>query len=163
MYQYLDKKMYKWVLLIISLYVFWGIIKAMCVWFSVISLSFLIWKTSSDFYQWFIYCSLTAPFQLIIFNMTFVFSGSISVYVWCVYFIGVPYICSWYIIHREAYEIACLGVTDGDWEALAKAALEGLEYNIAKKAFTRVKNLRHLELIHSIEVRICKWLPCIAF
>ncbi|XP_050737940.1 intraflagellar transport protein 122 homolog [Eriocheir sinensis] len=56
-------------------------------------------------------------------------------------------------LFKEAYEIACLGVTDGDWEALAKAALEGLEYNIAKKAFTRVKNLRHLELIHSIEDR----------
>ncbi|XP_045581276.1 intraflagellar transport protein 122 homolog [Procambarus clarkii] len=56
-------------------------------------------------------------------------------------------------MYKEAYEIACLGVTDGDWEALAKAALQGLEYSIAKKAFTRIKNLKYLELIHSIEER----------
>lgn len=55
------------------------------------------------------------------------------------------------VFHREAYEIACLGVTEGDWEALARAALEGLEYNIARKAFTRTRNLTHLELIHSIQ------------
>ena len=47
-----------------------------------------------------------------------------------------------FFFSREAYEIACLGVTDGDWESLAKTALEGLEYNIAKKAFTRIKDLR---------------------
>lgn len=57
---------------------------------------------------------------------------------------------------REAYNIACLGVTDGDWEALAKASLEGLEFNIAKKAFTRIKDLKYLELIHSIEVIIAE-------
>ena len=59
-------------------------------------------------------------------------------------------LCS--LFFREAYEIACLGVTDGDWEALAKTALEGLEYNIAKKAFTRIKDLKYLELINTIEV-----------
>ncbi|XP_047473268.1 intraflagellar transport protein 122 homolog [Penaeus chinensis] len=56
-------------------------------------------------------------------------------------------------MYKEAYNIACLGVTDGDWEALAKASLEGLEFNIAKKAFTRIKDLKYLELIHSIEER----------
>ncbi|KAK3882424.1 hypothetical protein Pcinc_013198 [Petrolisthes cinctipes] len=56
-------------------------------------------------------------------------------------------------MYKEAYEIACLGVTEGDWEALARAALEGLEYNIARKAFTRTRNLTHLELIHSIQDR----------
>ncbi|CAL4124428.1 unnamed protein product, partial [Meganyctiphanes norvegica] len=54
---------------------------------------------------------------------------------------------------KEAYQIACLGVTDGDWEALAKSALETLDFNIGKKAFTRIKDLRYLELIHSIEER----------
>ena len=33
---------------------------------------------------------------------------------------------------RDAYKVACLGVTDGDWRALAMASLEGLEFNIAK-------------------------------
>lgn len=48
--------------------------------------------------------------------------------------------------------MACLGVTDGDWEVLAHEALEGLDFDTAKKAFIRIKDLRYLELIHSIEV-----------
>uniref|UniRef100_A0A4W2GWS1 Intraflagellar transport protein 122 homolog n=1 Tax=Bos indicus x Bos taurus TaxID=30522 RepID=A0A4W2GWS1_BOBOX len=54
---------------------------------------------------------------------------------------------------REAYQIACLGVTDADWRELAMEALEGLEFETAKKAFTRVQDLRYLELINSIEER----------
>ena len=34
---------------------------------------------------------------------------------------------------REAYQIACLGVTDSDWRELAMEALEGLEFETAKK------------------------------
>ena len=62
-----------------------------------------------------------------------------------IYFI---YICS------DAYAIACLGVTDSDWEALAHEALEGQNYNIAKKAFIRIRELKYLELIHTIEVSV---------
>ncbi|KAM9227600.1 intraflagellar transport protein 122 homolog isoform 1-T1 [Leptosomus discolor] len=54
---------------------------------------------------------------------------------------------------KEAYQIACLGVTDADWKELAMEALEGLEFETAKKAFTRVRDLRYLELISSIEER----------
>ncbi|XP_073900563.1 intraflagellar transport protein 122 homolog isoform X7 [Castor canadensis] len=54
---------------------------------------------------------------------------------------------------REAYQIACLGVTDTDWRELAMEALEGLEFETAKKAFARVQDLRYLELISSIEER----------
>ncbi|XP_067319595.1 intraflagellar transport protein 122 homolog isoform X2 [Anolis sagrei] len=54
---------------------------------------------------------------------------------------------------REAYKIACLGVTDTDWKELAMEALEGLEFETAKKAFTRVRDLQYLELISSIEER----------
>ncbi|XP_027496212.1 intraflagellar transport protein 122 homolog isoform X2 [Corapipo altera] len=54
---------------------------------------------------------------------------------------------------KEAYQIACLGVTDADWRELAMEALEGLEFETAKKAFTRVRDLRYLELISSIEER----------
>ncbi|NXU86720.1 IF122 protein, partial [Xiphorhynchus elegans] len=54
---------------------------------------------------------------------------------------------------KEAYQIACLGVTDADWRELAIEALEGLEFETAKKAFTRVRDLRYLELISSIEER----------
>uniref|UniRef100_A0A493TNQ3 Intraflagellar transport protein 122 homolog n=1 Tax=Anas platyrhynchos platyrhynchos TaxID=8840 RepID=A0A493TNQ3_ANAPP len=34
---------------------------------------------------------------------------------------------------KEAYQIACLGVTDADWKELAMEALEGLEFETAKK------------------------------
>ncbi|XP_077181413.1 intraflagellar transport protein 122 homolog isoform X3 [Paroedura picta] len=54
---------------------------------------------------------------------------------------------------KEAYQIACLGVTDADWKELAMEALEGLEFETAKKAFTRVRDLRYLELISNIEER----------
>ncbi|KAG9333809.1 hypothetical protein JZ751_010088 [Albula glossodonta] len=54
---------------------------------------------------------------------------------------------------REAYQIACLGVTDSDWRDLATEALEGLDFDTAKKAFIRVRDLRYLELINSIEER----------
>ncbi|PVD24347.1 hypothetical protein C0Q70_14828 [Pomacea canaliculata] len=54
---------------------------------------------------------------------------------------------------RDAYKIACLGVTEGDWEVLAHEALEGLDFETAKKAFIRIRHLRYLELIHSIEER----------
>uniref|UniRef100_A0A671FTF5 Intraflagellar transport protein 122 homolog n=1 Tax=Rhinolophus ferrumequinum TaxID=59479 RepID=A0A671FTF5_RHIFE len=56
-------------------------------------------------------------------------------------------------LFKEAYQIACLGVTDTDWRELAMEALEGLEFETAKKAFTRVQDLRYLELINSIEER----------
>ncbi|KAG9467612.1 hypothetical protein GDO78_014609 [Eleutherodactylus coqui] len=53
----------------------------------------------------------------------------------------------------EAYQIACLGVTDLDWRELAMEALEGLDFETAKKAFIRIRDLRYLELINSIEER----------
>lgn len=44
-------------------------------------------------------------------------------------------------------------MTDGDWKALAHAALESLDLEIARKAFIRIKDLRHLELIDEFQVR----------
>ncbi|XP_037539754.1 intraflagellar transport protein 122 homolog [Nematolebias whitei] len=54
---------------------------------------------------------------------------------------------------KEAYQIACLGVTDSGWRDLATEALEGLDFETAKKAFIRIRDLRYLELINSIEER----------
>ncbi|KAL4593300.1 intraflagellar transport protein 122-like, partial [Arapaima gigas] len=34
---------------------------------------------------------------------------------------------------KEAYQIACLGVTESDWRDLATEALEGLDFDTAKK------------------------------
>jgi len=56
------------------------------------------------------------------------------------------------IFCSDAESIACLGVTDGDWETLAHEALEALEIETAKKAFIRVGDLRYLNLISDIEV-----------
>uniref|UniRef100_H2Z1N3 Intraflagellar transport protein 122 homolog n=1 Tax=Ciona savignyi TaxID=51511 RepID=H2Z1N3_CIOSA len=49
-------------------------------------------------------------------------------------------------MYEEAYQIACLGVTESDWHNLSQKALEDLNFNVAKKAFTRIRNLRYLEL-----------------
>ena len=54
---------------------------------------------------------------------------------------------------KDAYQVACLGVTDSDWDALAHEALEGLDFETAKKAFIRTRDLRYLELINNIEER----------
>lgn len=35
---------------------------------------------------------------------------------------------------KEAYQIACLGVTESDWRDLAIEALEGFDFDTAKKA-----------------------------
>jgi hypothetical protein len=53
---------------------------------------------------------------------------------------------------RDAYKVACLGVTDGDWEALAHAALEGLDFQVARQAFIRIKDLKYLDLISEFQV-----------
>ena len=55
---------------------------------------------------------------------------------------------------RDAYRIACLGVTDSDWEALAHEAMEGLDFETAKRALIRIKELRYLELLHGVDVSI---------
>lgn len=54
---------------------------------------------------------------------------------------------------KNAYQIACLGVTQNDWRTLALEALEGMNFEIAKKAFIRVRDFMYLELIHNIEER----------
>ncbi|KAL1117127.1 hypothetical protein AAG570_004455 [Ranatra chinensis] len=56
-------------------------------------------------------------------------------------------------LFREGYHVACLGVTDSDWKALAHAALEYLDLDIAKKAFIRVRDLKHIELIAELQER----------
>jgi hypothetical protein len=62
---------------------------------------------------------------------------------------------------RDAYRVACLGVTDGDWEALAHAALEGLDFQVARQAFIRIKDLKYLELINEFQVRKLLQLHCL--
>ncbi|XP_075229721.1 intraflagellar transport protein Oseg1 isoform X2 [Lycorma delicatula] len=59
-------------------------------------------------------------------------------------------------MYSEAYSIACLGVTEGDWKSLAHAALDSLDFEVAKKSFIRVKDLKHLELINEFQERMRK-------
>ncbi|GFU46426.1 intraflagellar transport protein 122 homolog [Trichonephila clavipes] len=54
---------------------------------------------------------------------------------------------------RKAYQVACLGVTDSDWRALAEAAIQNLDLEVARKAFIRIKDLMFLKLIKSLESR----------
>jgi intraflagellar transport protein 122 len=54
---------------------------------------------------------------------------------------------------HTAYNVACLGVTNNDWLNLANEALENLNLEVAKNAFTRVRELRYLEFIAQIEER----------
>lgn len=58
-------------------------------------------------------------------------------------------------LFREAFQVACLGVTDGDWEALGHMSLENMSLDVAKNCFQRLRDIRYLELIHQIEVSIC--------
>lgn len=53
----------------------------------------------------------------------------------------------------EASKIACLGVTDSDWNALGRQALETLDLKTAKEAFIRTRDYHYLELINNIEDR----------
>ncbi|VDK30509.1 unnamed protein product [Gongylonema pulchrum] len=59
-------------------------------------------------------------------------------------------------MYREAYDLASLGVTEGDWEILGHDALQNFQLDIAKKAFHRVKDTRYLQLISEIKVMMNK-------
>lgn len=51
---------------------------------------------------------------------------------------------------NEAYKVACLGVTQGDWEELAHSALEHLEFDVARLAFIKLQDFTYLELIQEL-------------
>lgn len=53
--------------------------------------------------------------------------------------------------YELAYKVACLGVTESDWRFLGLTALQDLELEIARKAFIRVRDLKYIELINTIE------------
>ncbi|XP_054721497.1 LOW QUALITY PROTEIN: intraflagellar transport protein 122 homolog [Uloborus diversus] len=51
----------------------------------------------------------------------------------------------------KAYRVACLGVTDGDWRALAETALQNLDFEISRQAFIRIKDFLFLKLIRKLK------------
>eukprot|EP00906_Rhabdomonas_costata_P031099 RCo043952 len=54
--------------------------------------------------------------------------------------------------YTSACKIACLGVTENDWRTLAIQALSGLNFEIARKAFIRIRDVRYIELLNKIEM-----------
>jgi len=54
---------------------------------------------------------------------------------------------------REAYTVASLGVPESDWKTLGLAALEGLDFETARKAFCKTKSLNFLRLIETYQVQ----------
>ena len=54
---------------------------------------------------------------------------------------------------RNAYELACLGETSTTWEALAHACIEQGEFNLAKKCFSRMRDVKYLSLLANYEVK----------
>lgn len=55
---------------------------------------------------------------------------------------------------RDAYKVACMGVTEEDWRFLANESFDKLDLAIAHKAYSRVKDYRALDLIHQVQVQI---------
>lgn len=51
----------------------------------------------------------------------------------------------------RAYSLAALGVTDQDWRSLGGAALRALRFDVASRAFTRVRDTRYLELCERLQ------------
>mmetsp|Transcript_40077 Transcript_40077/g.89958 ORF Transcript_40077/g.89958 Transcript_40077/m.89958 type:complete len:1284 (-) Transcript_40077:23-3874(-) len=51
---------------------------------------------------------------------------------------------------ETAFKVACLGVTEGDWRLLALDALQSLRFDIARKAFIRVRDMRYIDLLNRI-------------
>ena len=52
---------------------------------------------------------------------------------------------------KMAYQIASLGVTEQDWRALGIEALQAQEFNVAKKAFVRIRDLKFIDLTEKTE------------
>ena len=52
--------------------------------------------------------------------------------------------------YSNAYITGCLGITESDWKSLGKEALDTLDLEVARKAFTRLKDLRYLEFVHDL-------------
>lgn len=62
----------------------------------------------------------------------------------------------------KAYQVSCLGVTEADWRLLAWEALKSMNFDIARKAFIRVRDVRYIELVNALEQTRNQQLPASA-
>mmetsp|Transcript_15563 Transcript_15563/g.27636 ORF Transcript_15563/g.27636 Transcript_15563/m.27636 type:complete len:1297 (+) Transcript_15563:197-4087(+) len=51
---------------------------------------------------------------------------------------------------ETAYKVSCLGVTEADWRLLALDALQNLRFDIARKAFIRIRDMKYIDLLNRI-------------
>lgn len=51
----------------------------------------------------------------------------------------------------KAYAVSCLGVTEADWRLVAWEALKATDFDVARKAFVRVRDVRYIELVNALE------------
>lgn len=51
----------------------------------------------------------------------------------------------------EAYQVACLGVPMSDWQGLGQSALDALNFQVARDAYVKIRNLPWLELIQDLK------------
>merc|ERR1719161_1363234 len=54
-----------------------------------------------------------------------------------------------------AFKVACLGVTEADWRSLALDALQSLRFQISRKAFIRIRDVRYIDLLNRIIEQHC--------
>jgi len=53
---------------------------------------------------------------------------------------------------QMAYKLACLGVTEQDWRSLGIEALMAKNFELAKKTFVRIRDLKFIELCEKCEI-----------
>lgn len=53
--------------------------------------------------------------------------------------------------YDAAYRVACLGVTEADWRHLANDALGALAIDVARRAYTRLRDTRFIDLLATVD------------
>ncbi|KAF4678197.1 hypothetical protein FOL47_003259 [Perkinsus chesapeaki] len=56
--------------------------------------------------------------------------------------------------YSAAYTVACLGVTDDDWRHLALHALKDMVFDVARKAFIRIRDIRYVDLLNRLLLQL---------
>lgn len=50
-----------------------------------------------------------------------------------------------------AYQVACLGVTESDWRQFALVCLSSLRFDLARKAFIRIRDVKYIDLLNRLK------------